>query len=133
MTNPEAKADVGFGGINAFGFCGNIDEIESLWNFAKFFLGGLSYHPSWPIIGSHVPEYMDKANVAFLKESMGIKLKKRATHKVKINPNLIQSGDFLAIFRLDGLDPLIMYGTGSHIGHDTMALRFDGELYIVEA
>jgi len=35
--------------------------------------------------------------------------------------------------RLDGLDPIIMYGTGSHIGHSTMALRFDGELYVVES
>jgi len=35
--------------------------------------------------------------------------------------------------RLDGLDPLLMYGTGSHVGHTTMALRFDGELYVVES
>lgn len=35
--------------------------------------------------------------------------------------------------RLDGLDPMIMYGTGSHAGHSVMALRFDGELYIVES
>lgn len=35
--------------------------------------------------------------------------------------------------RLDGLDPIIMYGSGSHAGHSTMALRFDGELYIVES
>lgn len=46
---------------------------------------------------------------------------------------MIQSGDFLAIFRLDGLDPLVMYGSGSHAGHSTMALRFDGELYVVES
>jgi hypothetical protein len=39
----------------------------------------------------------------------------------------------LAILRLDGLDPIIMYGSGSHAGHSTMALRFDGELYIVES
>ena len=26
-----------------------------------------------------------------------------------------------------------MYGSGSHAGHSTMALRFDGELYIVES
>jgi len=26
-----------------------------------------------------------------------------------------------------------MYGTGSHLSHSTMALRFDGELYIVES
>jgi len=26
-----------------------------------------------------------------------------------------------------------MYGSGSHAGHSTMALRFDGELYVVES
>lgn len=35
--------------------------------------------------------------------------------------------------RLDGLDPIVMWGTGSHAGHTTMALRFDGELYVVES
>lgn len=37
--------------------------------------------------------------------------------------------------RLDGLDPLIMYGTGSHSGHTVTALRddSDGRLYIVES
>lgn len=39
--------------------------------------------------------------------------------------------------RLDGLDPMIMYGTGSHVGHSVLALWFeeDGkrELYIVES
>jgi hypothetical protein len=35
--------------------------------------------------------------------------------------------------RLDGLDPLIMYGTGGHVGHTVMALRIEGELYIVES
>lgn len=37
------------------------------------------------------------------------------------------------IMRLDGLDQLIMAATGSHAGHMVMALRFDGELYVVEA
>lgn len=35
--------------------------------------------------------------------------------------------------RLDGLDQIIMYGTGSHSGHSVIALRFDGELYICES
>jgi len=39
----------------------------------------------------------------------------------------------MAVLRLDGLDPMIMYGTGSHSGHSVMALRMDGELYIVES
>lgn len=46
---------------------------------------------------------------------------------------LINSGDFISILRLDGLDPLIMYGSGSHASHSVMALRMDGELYIVES
>jgi len=37
------------------------------------------------------------------------------------------------IMRLDGLDQLIMTVTGSHAGHMVMALRFDGELYVVES
>ena len=37
------------------------------------------------------------------------------------------------IMRLDGLDQLIMTGTGSHAGHMVMALHFQGELYVVEA
>jgi hypothetical protein len=35
--------------------------------------------------------------------------------------------------RLDGVDPIIMYGSGTHCGHSTMALRFEGELYVVES
>lgn len=134
MNTPEAQADIGFGGINAFHFCeGVIPEIESVWNFARCFLGGLSPNPHIPYVGSHVPEYMQKANIDWLSQSMGLELEERTTHKVEIDPDLIKSGDFFAIYRLDGLDPIIMYGTGSHIGHTTMALRFDGELYVVEA
>lgn len=35
--------------------------------------------------------------------------------------------------RLDGLDPIIMYGSGTHAGHSTVAMRFDGELYVIES
>lgn len=60
-------------------------------------------------------------------------LEERKTQKVEIDESLIQSGDYFAVLRLDGLDPMIMYGTGSHSGHSVMAMRFDGELYIVES
>ena len=50
-----------------------------------------------------------------------------------IDPNFIQSGDAILNLRLDGLDPFISYGIGSHIAHTAMALRFEGELYIVES
>jgi len=57
----------------------------------------------------------------------------RPIQKVEIDPNLIQSGDYFAIQRLDGLDPFVMYGSGAHSGHSVTALRFDGELYIIES
>uniref|UniRef100_A0A7S3MJI4 Uncharacterized protein n=1 Tax=Favella ehrenbergii TaxID=182087 RepID=A0A7S3MJI4_9SPIT len=134
MNTPEAQADVGVGGIKAFAFCENvIQDIESLFTTIKAFLGGISDHPHLPYIGSHVPPYMEKANVKFIKEAIGWELQERPTQKVDIDPDLIQSGDFFGIMRLDGLDPMIMYGTGSRVGHNVMALRFDGELYVVES
>lgn len=134
MKTTEAQTDTHFAGIKAFGFCDGVKEsIESIWNFAKAFVGGISDHPYIPYIGTHVPHYMEEANVEFLAQSMGYQLEKRETKKVEIDPDLIGSGDFISIMRLDGLDPIIMYGTGSHAGHSTMALRFDGELYIVES
>lgn len=67
MNTPEAQADVGYGGIKALAFCEGIESsIESLWNFVKMFVGGVSDHPHLPIIGSHVPPYMEKANKEFL-------------------------------------------------------------------
>ena len=135
MSTPEAQADVGFGGIKAFAFCeGVVESLESVWNFVKAFVGGISTHPHIPIIGSHVPKYMEKANVRFLEET-GVwpNMEERETKKVTIDPDTIQSGDYFAVLRLDGLDPIIMYGTGSHSGHTTAALRIDGELYVVES
>lgn len=37
--------------------------------------------------------------------------------------------------RLDGLDPIIMYGSGGHSGHAAMILRFEGEdePYVIES
>jgi len=76
---------------------------------------------------------MEKENIAFLAEAMEYQMEKREITDVHIDEDLIQSGDFFTIIRLDGLDPIIMWGSGSLSGHCVMALRFDGELYIVES
>ncbi|CDW81161.1 UNKNOWN [Stylonychia lemnae] len=133
--SPEAKITIQKKGIQVFMFCdGYIDTFISVFNFALAFIGGLGTNPDLPIIGSHVPEYMEQANLNFLNETMGYQLEKREIQTVEIDESLIQSGDFLAIMRLDGVDPIIMYGSGTHAGHSTMALRFeDGELYVVES
>lgn len=60
-------------------------------------------------------------------------IERRTIEEVYINPDTVHDGDLFIIMRLDGVDPLIMYGTGAHAGHCTCAMRFeDGELYIVE-
>jgi len=123
-----------FGGIKVYESCdGAIEMIKSLANMAKMFLGGISAHPNVPVVGSHVPKYMEDANVKFLHEAMQYDLEPRTIKKVEINPDLIKDGDAIMIMRLDGLDQIIMYGTGAYVGHNTVALRFDGELYIVES
>lgn len=76
---------------------------------------------------------MEKANINFIEAGMGIEIESRPIYKVDVDESLIGSGDFFVIMRLDGLDPMIMYGTGSHGAHCVQALRFDGELYIVES
>lgn len=127
MNTPEAQADVGYGGIKAFAFCDNVVEtIESMWNMFKMF-----YQPSFT--GSHVPLYMEEVFLEFMKDAVGVEYELRETRIVDIDPDTVQSGDFLATMRTDGLGAIIMYGTGARVGHNTMALRFDGELYVVES
>jgi hypothetical protein len=99
------------------------------------FLGGLSTNPKWPIIGSHVPGYMERANIEFLEKFVNFpQVERKAKGKVlALNKTEIHSGDYIAIHRYDGLDPLIMFGTGSHTGHSAIAAWIDGELYVLES
>ena len=70
MTTPEAQADAGYGGIKAFAFCENvIPELESLLNTIKVFLP-----PPHSIYGPHVPPYLEKAFVNFMRDAMGIEM-----------------------------------------------------------
>jgi len=46
---------------------------------------------------------------------------------------MIHSGDFFGITRLDGLDPMIIWGYGGATGHTATALWIDGELFVCES
>jgi hypothetical protein len=46
---------------------------------------------------------------------------------------LIKSGDNLQVVKLDGLDPLIAWGTGGRTGHTAIAVWDGGELYVCES
>ena len=139
METEEGQVDFAFGGIKIYNFCyGFLPEIASFFETLKCFIGGLSYHPKIPIIGTHIPRYMAKANVSMIKEVMGLEVEKRHINLVDVDESLIKSGDFILIMRLDGIDPIIMYGTGSHGAHCGVLIWFPEEdgteaLYIVES
>jgi hypothetical protein len=134
LPDSYAQTDFDFGGVKAYLFCEDlIKTVESVLRTAEAFVGGISDHHLVPIIGSHVPEYMEKENIAFLSEAMEYTMEQRTITDVSVDEDLIQSGDFFVIIRLDGLDPMIMWGSGSYAAHCVMALRFEGELYIVES
>lgn len=64
-------------------FCDGFQkELASLFNTIKLYLGGLGLDPKTPVLGSHVPEYMQQANVAFIKQALGWTLEERPIKKV---------------------------------------------------
>jgi len=97
--------------------CGILGTIESLINTASLFIG---------------PD-MDGANRKFLLERK-IWDSFDTFNKVQtIDKSLIKSGDSFAVTRLDGLDPLIMYGTGGRTGHVVVAVWEGSTLYVCES
>lgn len=60
----DTLKDINFGGFKVFMFCdGFIDTFISFFKTLLCFLGGLGTDPTKPILGSHIPPYMEKANV----------------------------------------------------------------------
>lgn len=124
-----SEADVDFGGIKAFLTCSDMKvEIESIIDTAMAFI-----NIEEKIRPLTVPRYMEDLSKQFLSETMGYSMEKRAINHVDVDPSTIKSGDFLGNVRLDGLSPIIMYGTGARFSHCLMALWFDDGLYIVES
>lgn len=86
----DEKIDVYKNGISVYMFCdGFIDTFISAFKIMKAFIGGLSDNPDLPYIGSHVPEYMEKANIEFLQATMNYTLVERPVHKIDIDPSIL--------------------------------------------
>ena len=76
----DTMAEISVNGLRVYMFCdGYVDTFISAYNTVLCFLGGLGTDPNDPIYGSHVPDYMEKANVQFLLELMGYNLTVRET------------------------------------------------------
>ena len=118
------------------GFCqGIIPSLKSLFYSLEAFIGGLGRDPNHliPLFRPHIPKYQLNANLRMLDLYMNWKPEFRNDTVLNINEKEIKTGDFIAISRFDGLDNIIMIGTGSHIGHSAVAAWIDGELYVLES
>jgi len=122
-------------GVSLFRVCDkSIHFIPDMFKTLWLFIGGLGLNPNIPFFGSKPTPFMEAQNVKFIGEAMNYTWQVRPKDVVvELDESLINSGDFLAIIRFDGLDPIIGYGSGSHVGHCTMAFRIDGELYVAES
>lgn len=89
-SGPDAIADLQANGLETYLFCESLkDELLSVFTSLKAFIGGLGMHGKIPLFKPQVPEYMEKANLEFLKWAVDIDLVQRETQKVVIDENLI--------------------------------------------
>jgi len=126
MGLTEAQTwDVDNLGVRIFAFHDNaVATMRSVLETALLFT---------PLHTQGVAPLAAKRNVDFLTKYLGTEMKKRSGKDVALNESEIHSGDFLGVIRLDGLDPMLAFGMGSHTGHTTVALWEDGQLYVAES
>eukprot|EP00055_Hartaetosiga_balthica_P005934 m.18118 g.18118 ORF g.18118 m.18118 type:complete len:546 (+) comp4908_c0_seq1:45-1682(+) len=125
MTNDQ-KQWIHNNGFYVLQFNGTVEFLlESVAASAELFLPADITKEVWEKVGER--------NVQFLREQAYYQLPERNITDVSLNESQINDGDFLGVLRLDGLDPMLAWAMGSHTGHTTIALRFDGELYICES
>ena len=120
----DDKDEIKVNGVKLYGFCtGLVNTIKSFFKTFKAFYGGLGVDPKAknPKFRPNVPKDMEKANLRILELFNHYTPERRKNNTiVNIDKNLIKSGDFLLISRLDGVDPLIMIGAGGRSGHSAV-------------
>jgi len=105
-------------GIRIFRFNDDmIQLIYDLLNTVTMFLG--------PLTNATVSDDAAQANLYFVNNYAKISppMVARNDSVVVVPEDYIQSGDFVGIIRLDGLDPMLGWAMGSTTGHTVVALR----------
>ena len=97
-------------------------------------MGGKARIPYLPIIGEGFSGPQRWENMNFLWQHMGMHdFETRVIKNIDIQEDYYLSGDLLLLSRFDGLEPLTMVSSGSHVGHAAMALWEDDVLYVIES
>ena len=132
----DDKDEIKVNGVKLYGFCsGFVNTIKSFFNTLKAFYGGLGVDPNAknPKFRPNIPRDMERANLRIMELFNHYTPERRNNTIVNFDKNIIKSGDFLVISRLDGVDPLIMLGAGGRSGHSAVCSWIDGELYVLES
>lgn len=109
-------------------------NCDNSWNWLKSTFMTFKLFAGLITGGSHLPIYQEKANMDMIEKLTDFKWQYRKSFdKIQIKKEDVHSGDFFAISRFDGLDNVIHLGTGSRVGHSTMALWRGDVLYICES
>jgi len=117
--------DINNKGIRVFKFIGDfLSTVSSLIDTAALFQS----EGTLPVSDETAARNLD-----FLAKYAGITMPNRTTQEVILDESQINSGDFLGVMRLDGMDPMMAWAMGSTTGHTTVAMWIDSELYICES
>ena len=132
----DDKDEIRVNGVKLFNFCsGLVTTIQSALKSLKAFWGGMGYDPEAknPRFRPNIPRDMEKANLRILELYNHYTPERRNNTIVNFDKNVIKNGDVILISRMDGIDPLIMIGSGGRIGHCCVCAWKDGELYVIES
>ena len=133
----DDKDEIKVNGVKLYGFCaGLVNTVKSLLKTIKAFYGGLGYDTNAknPKFRPNVPKDMEKANLRIMELYNHFTPERRKNNTVvTFDKKNIHSGDFMAIFRMDGIDQLIMLGSGGRSGHSVVCSWIDDELYVIES
>jgi len=114
-------------GFRLFRFLGTTsDALNSIYATIELFMPELCCGPGVN------PKYAAD-NVEFLQDYANFTYAPRNINVVDINETDVFSGDFIGVTRMDGLDPMIVFGMGGTTGHTTTALWIEGELNVCES
>lgn len=123
---PNEQQDVALNGLNIYVLpCGLLGTIDSVTKTVALFDS-----TNYTAMASSNLDFLTERNI------WPSPLQPFGQHTA-IDVNSIKSGDYLAISRLDGLDPMIMFGTGGVTGHSAVAVwqtvGSNRTLYVVES
>lgn len=85
-----------------------------------------------PLLSLEVGSYGELLNLEFILNYLGIDMKERKD-TVELDESELRSGDIIFAFRLDGLDPILGWGTGTSVGHTAMVVKRDNQVQICES